>query len=289
LKTIREYPFYLSDPCSVFLAKVFSILFILSIGTTATAADSTQTIFQTIGSDIALGWSDLGPYFTKPLHFDGTDWRNASLIIGGTAIAASLDRAGRNFALKSPHDQSFDNVMTAFQHYGETYTIGFAGAGYIVGLASGSSAIRTTSREIIETLLLSGITTTAIKFIVGRSRPYLGAGPYDFHPFTTNDDRNSLPSGHTTVAFAISSVLAARIDHPLASILLYGAATCTAFARMYHDRHWFSDTFLGAAIATSTGLWVVKRDEDRSAGSLHSENKLIITPNIGGVSLTYNF
>ncbi|HET9135911.1 MAG TPA: phosphatase PAP2 family protein, partial [Candidatus Kapabacteria bacterium] len=116
-----------------------------------------------------------------------------------------------------------------------------------------------------------------------------GAGPYDFHPFTTNDDRNSLPSGHTTVAFAISSVLAARIDHPLASILLYGAATCTAFSRMYHDRHWFSDTFLGAAIATSTGLWVVKRDEDRSAGSAQTENKLLISPGLGSVSLTYRF
>ncbi|HET9136229.1 MAG TPA: hypothetical protein VFO76_06295, partial [Candidatus Kapabacteria bacterium] len=174
MKTIREYPFLPLNSCHILLAKVFSFLIILSIANTSKAADSTQTVFQTIGNDISIGWSDLGPYFARPLHFDGTDWRNASLLIGGTAIATSLDRAGRNFALKSPHDQSFDNVMTGFQHYGETYTIGFAGAGYIVGLASGSSAIRTTSREIIETLLLSGITTTAIKIIIGRSRPYVG-------------------------------------------------------------------------------------------------------------------
>lgn len=277
------------NPCSVLVTKIFGILSFLLIISTAQAADSTQTVFQTIGSDISIAWSDLGPYFTRPIHFDGTDWRNASLIVGGTALATTVDKSGRNFALKSPRDASFNSVMNGFRQYGENYIAIIPAAAYLGGLAIGSNVIRTTSREILETLLLSGVTTTVLKCVIGRSRPFLEQGPYTFHPFSFKDERNSLPSGHTTIAFAISSVLASRIDHPLASILLYGAATCTAFSRMYHDRHWFSDTFLGAAIATSTGLWVVKRDEDRSGGISQSENKLLITPSIGGVSLMYLF
>ena len=167
--------------------------------------------------------------------------------------------------------------------------IGASGVVYLTGLAVQSDDIRTTGRELLETLALAGVTSTALKIIVGRSRPFTGSGPYTFHPISLKNEFNSLPSGHTTVAFAISSVLASRIDHPLASILLYGAATCTAFSRMYHDQHWFSDTFLGAAIATATGMWVVKRDEERKTNRSRSDNGLFISPNIGGISLTYKF
>jgi hypothetical protein len=166
------------------------------------------------------------------------------------------------------------------------------GITYIGGLASGSESLRVTGREIIETLALAGATTTVLKYAFGRSRPYANEGPYHYHPFSLTDNHHSLPSGHTTVAFAISSVLAARIQNPIATVLLYSASACTAFSRMYHDQHWLSDLFLGASIGATTGLWVVHRDKEREyhADSYPLDDKgLLISPSIGGVSLTYRF
>jgi hypothetical protein len=292
MKGIKVIRIHSPDLRSVFVAVVLTLW---CIGN-ADAADSTKvhrTILSTIGNDIATVWGDIGPYFTRPLHFDATDWRNSAIVVGGTGVLMPLDSSGRRMALTASQSKPMQDFMDLSTHYGDLYIIGAAvGVSYLGGLAFGSEDLRTTGRELIETLALAGATTTIIKYGLGRSRPFTDAGPYSYHPFSFNDTRFSMPSGHTTVAFSISSVLAARIDHPVATILLYGAATCTAFSRMYHDKHWLSDTFLGAAIATTTGLWVVHRDKEREYHSKSfplDDTGLQISPNVGGVNLTYRF
>ncbi|HYM20164.1 MAG TPA: phosphatase PAP2 family protein [Candidatus Kapabacteria bacterium] len=279
---------HLCHPCAIIL--FFSLL--LRVGS-ATAADSTshKPIFTTIGDDISLVWSDVGPFFIRPLQFDGTDWRNAAIVVGGTAALMPLDSSGRHAARTSSQASGFQNVMNASTHYGDIYGIAAAsGITYLGGLIFQCDDLRTTGRELIETLALAGATTTVLKYIAGRSRPYADRGAFSFQPFAFSDDYHSLPSGHATVAFCISSVLAERISNPIATVLLYGAAASTAFSRMYHDQHWLSDTFFGAAIATTTGLWVTKRDEERDFGKKKpSDSGLLLAPSVGGISLTYKF
>ena len=85
-----------------------------------------------------------------------------------------------------------------------------------------------------------------------------------------------MPSGHATVAFAVSSVLAERIDNLYASIGLYSIASVTAISRLYHNRHWLSDVAVAATIGTATGLFVVRqdiRDPDMS-----SPLKIMVSP-----------
>jgi membrane-associated phospholipid phosphatase len=288
---IRVNLFHPPDPRSVLFVLAFCLL---SFGRSY-ASDSTryrQNMLQTVGSDIATAWSDIGPFFTAPLRFDGTDWRNAAIVLGGTGLLMPLDSSARHAALTSSHSSSVTDLASFTEQYGSTIGIGVAGVTYLAGLAFGSEKVRSTGRELIETLALAGATTTVLKYVAGRSRPFTEAGPYSFHPFSFDDTRFSMPSGHTTVAFCISSVLAARIDHPVVTVALYGLATCTAIDRIYHDKHWLSDTFLGAAIATTTGLWVVHRDEQRAKndGAVPPEKSSIeIQPSLGGVSLTYRF
>ncbi len=260
----------------------------------AFASDSTHVhrqFFPTLGDDISLVWGDVGVFFTQPLRFDGADWRNAAIIVGGTGLLMPLDSSGRKMALGASHNNTTSSIMTAGRHYGDFLIAGpLVGVTYLGGLIFRCDDLRTTGRELIETLALAGATTTVLKYVIGRSRPYTSEGPFSFHPLSFSNSRNSLPSGHTTVAFSISSVLAARIKNPIATVLLYGAATVTAVSRMYHDQHWLSDTFLGAAIATTTGLWVVHRDETREFGEpSHTDGGLFITPGVGSLSLTYKF
>jgi hypothetical protein len=48
----------------------------------------------------------------------------------------------------------------------------------------------------------------SIKFIGGRSRPFYTDTPFEFNPFKTNFEQTSFASGHSTLAFAYSTVMA---------------------------------------------------------------------------------
>src|SRR5205085_8740970 len=66
--------------------------------------------------------------------------------------------------------------------------------------------------------------------------------------FSLNNVWNSMPSGHVTVAAALSETLAADIGNTWASIGLYTCTAATVFGRLYSDQHWLSDTFLAGVI-----------------------------------------
>jgi membrane-associated phospholipid phosphatase len=68
-----------------------------------------------------------------------------------------------------------------------------------------------------------------------------------------------MPSGHVTAAFAVATSLADDIKSPLVSVLLYTAATGTAFARINDNRHWLSDTGMGAVLGIFTAKVVSGR------------------------------
>src|SRR3989304_2996195 len=95
---------------------------------------------------------------------------------------------------------------------------------YFGGLVSGNDDIRVTGRMMGETLLLAGAPAATLQYGLGRSRPVSGRGAYKFNFFQWSNENQSLPSGHTTVAFAISTVLAKRIDRVWAGVPLYAAA-----------------------------------------------------------------
>jgi len=116
---------------------------------------------------------------------------------------------------------------------------------------------------------VSGAVTALLKMTFGRARPYLSpTAPDDFRLFRgaeiTTGGYSSMPSGHTTAAFAFASAVTGEVrlrapEHArTVGILTYGAATMTAYARMHDDRHWLSDVAVGAGIGTVTG-WAITR------------------------------
>jgi len=137
---------------------------------------------------------------------------------------------------------------------------------YVGGLMFDEPSVRRTGRHVFQAMLYAGTITTVAKMLIGRHRPFLNEGPYVFDGPSSKDEFFSLPSGHATVAFSISSALAAEIDHPAATVALYSLATLTAVSRIYSDRHWLSDTFLGAAIGTACGYGVVHLWDQPNAG-----------------------
>jgi len=106
----------------------------------------------------------------------------------------------------------------------------------------------------IASILASGIVTPLVKELAGRSRPRQSESGTDFHPFSGHA---SFPSGHTTQAFAVASVIATEYRRPWIDLAAYGSAAMVGYARTLHDRHYLSDVVAGAAIGTLVGRSVV--------------------------------
>lgn len=60
-------------------------------------------------------------------------------------------------------------------------------------------------------------------------------------------------------AFAVATSLADDINNTPVRILLYTAATGTAFSRVYDNRHWVSDVAMGAVLGITTSKLVSGR------------------------------
>jgi membrane-associated phospholipid phosphatase len=250
----------------------------------ATVSDGPHA-WDTVWSDTKALFTEGALIYTAPLRFGARGWLLTGGALAGTGLTMLADESMRREFMEE-HNTTKDAVTDL----GNLYGTGLPGAVVIVGLYGGglifdSPKIRLAGRHVVQSLAYAGLLTTGLKMVIGRHRPYLNDGNQAFDPFTGNDAYFSMPSGHTTVAFAISSSLAADIDNPYATVGLYTVAALTAASRIYVDRHWLSDTFLGAAIGTACGYGVVHL-HDAEWGN---ESSLYVLPTLDGIMVVGRF
>jgi len=99
---------------------------------------------------------------------------------------------------------------------------------------------------------IGGICYEVLKRCVGRPRPNLGAGPFEFHPFTMHSAGLSFPSGHTCLAFATAAALA--VSFPRARVAFFFVAALVAAERVREGAHYPSDVVGGAAVGVVSAL-----------------------------------
>lgn len=92
-------------------------------------------------------------------------------------------------------------------------------------------------REAIEASVFTGIVTSLSKEAFGRKHPIASADETNFQPGSSNQ---SFPSGHTTEALTLASVVAARSSGWLIPTLAYTGACLVAYDRV-NDRAHFSE------------------------------------------------
>lgn len=245
------------------------------------------TAFQLIKYDISKSINDGLDIIQAPANFSGVDWTITGIIAGGTALSMLPDNDLRNVAGRN-HTAGMDNITKIGKYYGEVIPAVSLSAGiYTAGLVFDARSVSLTGRLLAESLLYAGTINILLKFLFSRSRPYTNKGNTDFGNYNFNNDYYSLPSGHTTVAFTVSTVLSERINNIYATIGLYGLAALTAYQRIYSDNHWFSDTVLGAAIGTVIGRAVVKLNESDPYD--HNGPDISLVPARNGFNLGINF
>ena len=263
-------------------------LILVCAGRAAAAPGGADSSFSPVPGDIGRGLGDARSWFLAPLTLDGKGWLAGGAVLGATALVMTLDDGARSAAARN-HSPAADGLARFGEQYGNPlYAAAGAAACYAGGLLTRSPGMRETGIELFESVGFAAVTTVLIKEVVGRSRPFTGEGRWRYHGPTFADEWHSLPSGHSTVAFAAGSVLAERAQSVPAAVLLYSAAAVTAWSRVYQDEHWLSDVVLGAAIGTASGLTVAHLHDADRAGA-QADGSLTILPAPGGFTLRYRF
>ena len=105
-------------------------------------------------------------------------------------------------------------------------------------------------------ILLTGLLTHAIKIMVGRTRPRVDLGAYHLEPFTIAPATASFPSGHTSYAFAIVTLLCVYYPRWRPLFILLGV--CAGLERIILREHYLSDVIAGAALGAGS-VWLTMR------------------------------
>jgi membrane-associated phospholipid phosphatase len=113
--------------------------------------------------------------------------------------------------------------------------------------------------SILLTLVISGLASNLTKFFFGRNRPVMlyDFDTYGFEFFHTKYYKTSFPSGHTTVAAALGSMLALHWRKLIVPAALF--TVLMAVTRLSTLNHFLSDTLAGMILGVGTSLLVYRK------------------------------
>lgn len=174
--------------------------------------------------------------------------------------AAGLSDRAVNGWIQDHRSSGGDDLARFFRNGGEPHVVfGISGGILVSGIVTGRPRLRRAGGRVLVSVVVAGLTSTAIKKLAGRLRPAQTNDPLLFKPLS---DHESFPSGHATMAFALATSLSEEIHNRWASAALYTFATGTAWSRMNDRRHWLSDALGGAAVGF-TAAHIIKRHPPR--------------------------
>jgi undecaprenyl-diphosphatase len=103
-------------------------------------------------------------------------------------------------------------------------------------------------------IAVPGLVVTIVKGFIGRGRPS-DAGPFVYLPWTWRHEYASLPSGHSTTAFAAAVAIATLFPRLRVPLLIFAVVIATS--RVVITAHFVSDV-VAAAFVGAFGAIVVR-------------------------------
>lgn len=193
---------------------------------------------------------DQKDFWTSPLHFSGKQWEwvAPALAIGGLLIKAdnSIEKHVPTTPSTVSHAVTASNVGVA--------ALTATGAGlFLLGHLQDDDRKRETGILAGEAAIGVLADAEIFKLAAGRERPFTGSGTGRFFVGGA-----SFPSEHSSVSWAIASVIAHEYPGPLTQLLAYGTAGGVSAARLVGHKHFASDVMIGAALGWYMGRQVYR-------------------------------
>ena len=238
---------------------MLALFLFLPAGVSSVSAQNTYTARQ-FGRETRA-------FVEQPADWGGRDWLTLGLITAGTAAVMQADEPIRRAVLRD-HGRHYRSApVEAGRIWGEWYAPPLvAGAFGLHAWMTGNGSSKKIGFELMQAVLYANGVTQTLKIAIGRARPYKNEGAFSFRPFLlSNIGRHSMPGGHNTNGWAMSTVLARNAHSTGMKMVAYAPAVLTFVSRVYQDKHWTSDNLLGAAIGVAVGSWVVRHHESKES------------------------
>ena len=129
---------------------------------------------------------------------------------------------------------------------------------FATSLVTGNHRFQDAAFTSLQAYLYAGLITNALKGVFGRARPYQDEAG-SIRPFSGN---TSLPSGHSTTAFAVLTPWALYYPSVVTPALFVLSAS-SAFSRITSNKHWFTDVVAGSSIGFATAYGLTRRHQQR--------------------------
>ena len=222
---------------------------------------------------------DAGLYFTAPLRWNGTDWAWFAGALAAIAASHHYDTQVRTHFTKNLTPSEISNASSNdVQDILPSAAVFLGTWGYAVWIDDSNGHREAWS--MFEAAALSTVNAYALKFIIRREGPEQTSDPNEWF----KSGGRSFPSEHSTVAFAIGTVLAEAGGDDyrwLRRVLGYGLGIGTSYLRLKHNQHWLSDTVAGGALGIASAQFTLNHAYRNQA------SRFALVPVQGGAMLTY--
>lgn len=241
----------------------------LIVWSTCTAPAAAQE--RSVGGDLNDMWSDARFIVGAPTHPSSGDLLTAAALGGIAGGLLLLDEPLHRWISTDPLAAK---VLRPFDESGPVAIMGrtwffllpLSAGLYGAGHAFDSDPLRDAGLGCATANLTTTLTRTLVALLVGRDRPGVESGPFQFELLAFGDwDRRSFPGGHASNIMSCASFFAHRFDLGIAEPAVWALAGGVGVARILDDAHWASDTFVGMAYGYSVGRNVAHRFLDRDA------------------------
>lgn len=158
---------------------------------------------------------------------------------------------------------------------------------WFVGVMTRNRTLAGAGSAVIESIIVTVTTMSAMKFATGRTWPMTEDGvdhSLDFHPF--HNGIAAWPSGHTATTTTITAALTAYYpEHWWIPAIGYPLAAFLGVGMLDRNSHWASDAVAGMLLGQAVGYPIGRNFRRRVRGVPGTASSLVVAPLSGGTGL----
>lgn len=243
-------------------------------------------VVSNINNLIKLYVSDWAHILSSPLRWNKSSYYKFGGIAAISGLLFAYDEeilTGFHRSWENPAYSSFIKTGEKFEPMGQIEKMNpYCFLGFAVGYGFKLPKLQEASIQIIESLSIASGIKSVFRDVVGRARPSenFGARHFEFRK------GESFPSGHTSNAFQVATIISHHVDFWPVTFISYGLATTVGLWRIDENLHWASDVFFGAVYGTAVAKSLLVFHDKRKvklAPKVFPESRLI------GFQIKYDF